>query len=74
MMWMHGWGGYGGGSMFGGGPFMFFFWIVLLGLAVWGLWRVLPMSGGYNRDALKSLEERYARGEIDKAVVPLAVV
>ncbi len=67
MMWMHGWGGYDGGPIFGMGPFMGLFWFLLLAFALWGVWKVLPLTDNSIGSALRTLEERFARGEIDKS-------
>ena len=56
---------------FGGGWFMFLFWIVIIGLIVWGIVN-LNKNGNLNvggttigrRDPLEIAKERYARGEI----------
>ena len=72
---MHGWYGYGsqmGAWGWVGPAAMILFWILLIvGLAV--LIRFLVVKtrsgssiGGSRRKALEILEERYARGEIDK--------
>ena len=70
MMWGYGWGwpamlwmGLGG-----------IFWLVVLGLLIWalvyGLSRRAPASSllpGHGPTALETLQQRYARGEIDVA-------
>lgn len=62
-----GWGD-GWGHMFGGGILMWLFWIGIIAVIVWlvlAATRRGSASGG--RSALDILEERYARGEIDRA-------
>lgn len=61
-----GWGD-GWGYMFGGGILMLLFWVAVIALIVWLVLAALrrgPAIGG--RSALDILEERYARGEIDR--------
>jgi putative membrane protein len=52
---------------FFGGGFMWIFWILLIVLAIWA---VGAFRGGERRESgptpLQILEQRYARGEIDK--------
>jgi putative membrane protein len=53
---------------FGGGLVMLLFWILLI---VFIVWIVRELAGGGRRyrrdsDALETLKERYAKGEIDK--------
>lgn len=64
-----GWGwGDGWGHMFGGGLLMLLFWVAVIAVIVWlvvAMVRRGSASGG--RSALDILEERYARGEIDRA-------
>lgn len=56
---------------FGGGVFMFLFWIIVIGLVVWGVY-TLSKNGAVNvgstarREPLEIARERYARGEITK--------
>jgi putative membrane protein len=59
------------GLMFGAG-FGWLLWLLLIGVVVWA---VVALAGGAGRDrgsgrssksALEILEERYARGEIDR--------
>jgi putative membrane protein len=62
MMW---WNGNGGWFWFGA-IFMFIFWVAVILLVIWVIWR---LSGGKNMmhhesDALSIAKERYARGEI----------
>jgi putative membrane protein len=58
----HGWG-MGWGMGFG-----FIFWLVILGVIVAGVaWFVRSRPGGQRRStSLEVLEERYARGEINR--------
>lgn len=62
----NGWGGMGGGMLFGG-----FFWILLIVLIIAGVvWfsrsgRDVP-DGGHRPSGLDVLNERYARGELDR--------
>lgn len=63
---MSGSGGYGMGGGFG----MVFFWILILALVFFGArWLMSANSGKPNHadtnDALRILESRYAKGEID---------
>ncbi len=54
--------------MFGGG-FMWLFWIVILGLLVWFVVAATRQPGGRGegrKSAREILDERYARGEIDR--------
>jgi putative membrane protein len=54
-----------------GGGFMMIFWVLLIGLIIWGVVR-LSSRGGYvsgqnhASNALNIAKERYARGEITK--------
>jgi putative membrane protein len=63
----HGWGMGGSGMGFG-----FIFWLVILALVVWGVvWfvRSQPLAGNQRTrpsTGLELLEERYARGEINR--------
>lgn len=63
----HGWMMDGWSSM---GGFGFIFWLLILGVIIGGLvWllRVRSMPGsGWRDTSLEILEERYARGEIDR--------
>ncbi len=57
--------------MFFGGPWMIIFWVVIVGLIVWGgiaLTRRGDSSPGETRkrDASEIVRERYANGEISK--------
>ena len=67
-------GGYGGYHMGRGMGFMMpLFWIILFVVVVSMLGRTTRVSGEYDRrlpdgpDALETLKQRYAKGEIDKA-------
>ncbi len=54
--------------VFGGG-IMWLFWIVILGLLVWFVVALSRRPGGPGEDrksAREILDERYARGEIDR--------
>lgn len=55
------------GFGFGFGGFMWIFWILLIALLIWavGAFRGNEPRGN-GRTPLQILEERYARGEIDK--------
>ena len=61
--------------MFGMGMFGIFFWILIVGLVVWGVNQIVQNnrnSGPADRSSLPEnspleiLKQRYARGEIDK--------
>jgi len=67
-------GGFGTG-MWGGSGFMWFmplFWLLILGLLIWFVVSLLKGNrndgarGTENKSPLDILNERYARGEIDK--------
>ena len=58
MMW-----GWGGGWMF---LWMLLFWGGTILLVVWGIRQFTPSSRPGRGRALEILEERYARGEIDR--------
>lgn len=65
---MHGYDGMPwSGGMFGGGIFMLLFWVLVIAavvaLVAWGM---RAASGRAGNSALQILEERYARGEIDR--------
>ncbi|MGC1214810.1 MAG: hypothetical protein WA890_26575 [Micromonospora sp.] len=61
--------GYGWGMGLGGWIFMALFWIVLLGLIVWGVGVLLPRArsgeGGRRERPEEILDRRFALGEID---------
>ena len=61
--------GYGWGMGMGGWIFMALFWIVLLGLIVWGVGALLPRPrserGGRPERPEEILDRRFALGEID---------
>ena len=61
--------GYGWGMGMGGWVFMALFWIVLLGLIVWGVGALLPRArserGGRSEGPEEILDRRFALGEID---------
>jgi len=67
---MYDWGGYGGWGMGFGMVFMLLFWIlVILGIVVLIRWLMMqPSQGRGSRDKapLEIVQERYARGEIDR--------
>jgi len=67
-MWDHGWMMNGWGSMMGG--FGFAFWLGILAVIIAGVvWfvRSQPLAGSQRRStSLELLEERYARGEINR--------
>ncbi len=59
---MYGWHGYGGG-------FMWIFWILLIAAGIWFVFFAIRDRNGVKRQkksALEILQERYARGEIDR--------
>jgi putative membrane protein len=63
--WTSCFGGMGWGMGFGG-MFMILFWaVIIVGAAVFFRWIVDQSKGG--KTPLQILQERYARGEIDKA-------
>lgn len=61
--------GYGWGMGMGGWIFMALFWIVLLGLIIWGVGALLPRArseqGGRRERPEEILDRRFALGEID---------
>ncbi len=63
-----------------GFPFMWLFWILIIGLVIWAVVQIANRSGGnqpaggnyppytsQQEDALEVLKRRYARGEITKS-------
>lgn len=61
-------GGAGCGMGFGGSFMMLLFWaVIIVGFVLFFRWLNDPSKGGGGRRALDILQERYARGEIDKA-------
>lgn len=72
-MWWRGCAGLGGFGGFGMFPMMFF-WLVLLGLAVWAIARhhhhpgpAHSCHGGYGADEAREIaRRRYAKGEISQ--------
>jgi putative membrane protein len=67
---MYDWGNYGGWGMGFGMLFMLLFWVlVILGIAAlirWMTTQSSPGRGTREKSPLNILQERYARGEIDK--------
>ena len=67
---MDGWNSFGGWGMGMGFVFMLLFWgLVILGIAVlirWLLAQSPPSRGSRVRTPLEIVQERYARGEIDR--------
>jgi putative membrane protein len=49
-----------------GGIFMWLFWILLIVLIVWLLKNVIGGQQVHSNTALEILQQRYAKGEIDK--------
>lgn len=68
---MSDWGGYGWWGMGFGMVFMLLFWIlIILGIAVlirWLLAQPSQSQGVRDKTASEIVQERYARGEIDRA-------
>jgi len=66
------WNGYGyGGWGWGGMLLMGIFWVVVIGLIIWGITRMgrhsyVTHSGQSSNNALDIAKERYAKGEIDQ--------
>ena len=63
--WTSCFGGTGWGMGFGGLLMLFFWGAVIIGAVVLVRWLLDQSKGG--KSALQILQERYARGEIDKA-------
>lgn len=67
---MHVWDGVGGWGMGLGFIFMLLFWgLVILGIAALIRWLMMPSSpnrGSRDKSPLEIVQERYARGEIDR--------
>ena len=67
---MSDWGSFGWWGMGFGMVFMLLFWVlVILGIAVlirWLLAQSPPSSGARDKTPLEIVQERYARGEIDR--------
>lgn len=65
---MHDWGGYGGMGF--GMIFMLLFWaLIILGIAALVRWLIAQQSqaaGSRDKTPVQILQERYARGEIDR--------
>ncbi len=62
-------GGWGAGSMmglFGGGIIMIVFWVLFIAFIVWLLREIVGKNNHSDSKALSILEERYAKGEINK--------
>lgn len=55
------------GGLFGWHVLGWLFWIVLAGVAVWAIVRGFLPGGGSTASARETLDQRYARGEIDAA-------
>ncbi|MDE2309682.1 MAG: SHOCT domain-containing protein [Betaproteobacteria bacterium] len=67
---MSDWGSFGWWGMGFGMVFMLLFWVlVILGIAVlirWLLAQSPPSGGSHDKTPLEIVQERYARGEIDR--------
>ena len=65
-MWHDGWG-WGAGDFWLMVLFMALFWGALIGVGVWAVRQFRPREQrpGAGSDAMRILEERFARGEID---------
>lgn len=55
------------GGLFGGHFLGWIFWIVLAAVAAWAIVRGFASGGGSTPSARETLDQRYARGEIDAA-------
>lgn len=68
---MMGYGGFGGLGLLGSGGMLIgmLFWLVVIGLMIWGVSALFSSGRGSQRDEdpLAILKRRYARGEIDRA-------
>ena len=66
--WSSCWGGMGMGWGMGfGWPFMILFWVLVVGGIVIAVrWVVNPAQSRHEKSALDILQERYARGEIQR--------
>jgi putative membrane protein len=62
---MYDWGSYGGWGMGFGMLFMLLFWVLII-LGIAALIRWLPSRSSRDKTPLDILQERYARGEIDR--------
>ena len=67
---MYDWGSYGGWGMGFGMVFMLLFWVlIILGVAAlirWLMTQSSPDRGSRDKSPLEIVQERYARGEIDR--------
>lgn len=67
---MYNWGSYGGWGMGFGMVFMLLFWmLVILGIAAlirWLMTQSSPSRGSRDKSPLEIVQERYARGEINR--------
>ena len=67
---MDGWNSFGGWGMGMGFVFMLLFWgLVILGIAAlirWLMTQSSPSCGSRDKSPLEIVQERYARGEIDR--------
>lgn len=50
----------------GMGGYMWIFWIIPVGLLIWAVIMVLDSKKEQTKSPLEILQERYAKGEIDK--------
>jgi putative membrane protein len=71
MMWQCGFNN--GGYHMGGAIFLMIFWVVVIGLIIWGAMRMSRHAHGccghgehQGSDALQIAKERYAKGEINE--------
>lgn len=56
----------GFGGSFGGTIMMVFFWVFLMGLIIWVIREIRTSHNKSNSHALDILNERYAKGEINR--------